>query len=419
MRSRQTHPKARVPETQKTVIQQPSLLQPFQRPGFGMLWLAWLAGNMTMWMLDVTASWRMTELTADPALVAWVQAASTLPMFLLGLASGALADLLERRRFLALAQAWIALVAAALAVLAVTDALTPALLLLLCLLNGVGLALRFPVFSALVPDLVPREQLSAALTLNSLAMNLTRIVGPIAAGAVLAVWGTAAVFALNAAVSVLACVMILRTPVARHTPPPGTSLLGAIRDGIGHMRRSPRLRAILLRSFVFFGQSVGLVALLPLVAKGIGADAHTFTLLLASMGVGAVIAAVGVQRMQTLARSQRIVDIGVCMQTVATVWAVYAHEVWTLAPALALHGAAWIWVATTMTMSAQLALPTAMRARGMAIYQMSIMGGSALGAGLWGVIASHSSVSTALLVSAAASVLLLALTRRFDIDAAG
>jgi MFS family permease len=400
------------------VVQQPSLLQPFQRPGFATLWLAWLAGNMTMWMLDVTASWRMTELTADPALVAWVQAASTLPMFVLGLASGALADLLERRRFLALAQGWIALVAAALALLALTDALTPALLLLLCLLNGVGLALRFPVFSALVPDLVPREQLSAALTLNSLAMNLTRVLGPIAAGAVLAVWGTAAVFALNAGVSVLAAVMVLRTPVARHAPPPGANLLGAIRDGVRHMRRSPRLRAILLRAFVFFGQSVGLVALLPLVAKRIGADAHTFTLLLAAMGAGAMISALASQRVQALARSQRIVDIGVAMQTVATVWAVYAHDVWTLAPALALHGAAWIWVATTMTMSAQLVLPTAMRARGMAIYQMSIMGGSALGAALWGVLASHSAVGTALLVSAAASALLLAWTQRFDIDAA-
>jgi predicted MFS family arabinose efflux permease len=249
-------------------------------------------------------------------------------------------------------------------------------------------------------------------------MNLTRVLGPIAAGAVLAMLGTAAVFALNAAVSVLACVLILRTQVAPHTPPPGTSLIGAIRDGLRHTRRSPRLRAILLRAFVFFSQSVGLVALLPLVAKGMGADANTFTVLLASMGAGAVIAAVAVQHLPSVARNQRIVDAGVWLQALATVWAVCAHNVWTLAPALALHGAVWMCVANTMTMSAQLVLPTALRARGMAIYQMSIMGGSALGAGLWGVIASHSSVATALLASAAASVLLLVLTRRFDIDAA-
>lgn len=156
-----------------------------------MLWLAWLAGNMTMWMHEMTAGWRMSQLTDSPALVAWVQAAGTLPLFVLGLASGALADQLERRRFLAFSQAWIALVALGLAVGAATDTLTPATLLALCVLNGIGLALRFPVFSALVPDMVPREQLSAALTLNALAINLTRVVGPLLAGAVLA-WSSTA-----------------------------------------------------------------------------------------------------------------------------------------------------------------------------------------------------------------------------------
>ena len=122
-----------------------TLLGPLKRPGFRMLWLAWLAGNMTMWMHEMTAGWRMSQLTDSPALVAWVQAAGTLPLFVLGLASGALADQLERRRFLAFAQAWIALVALGLAIGAATDTLTPATLLVLCVLNGVGLALRWPV----------------------------------------------------------------------------------------------------------------------------------------------------------------------------------------------------------------------------------------------------------------------------------
>lgn len=118
---------------------------------------------MTMWMHEVTAAWRMAQLTDSPAWVAWYRRPATLPLFVLGLASGALADLLNRRRFLAVAQAWIAVVAAVLAVLAGIDALTPGTLLLLCLLNGVGLALRFPVFSALVPDLVERRLLASAL----------------------------------------------------------------------------------------------------------------------------------------------------------------------------------------------------------------------------------------------------------------
>ncbi len=386
-----------------------------------MLWLAWLSGNMTMWMHEVNAAWRMTELTDDPALVAWVQAAGTLPMFVLGLASGAWADLFERRRFLALAQAWIAVVAAALAILAGLDGLTPLTLLALCALNGVGLALRFPVFAALVPDLVPREQLASALALNAVAINLTRVLGPVVAGALLALSGTAAVFAVNAVLSVLACAMILRTPVASHLSPvkgaPRTPLLAAIAQGLRHIRQSARLRAILLRAFVFFGHAVSLIALLPLLGKRLGPGAHHYTALLSAMGVGAVLAAIALQRLPSRHSNQRIVDAGVWLQALATAGAVWAPNLPTMALAAALAGGVWMVVANTMTMSAQLALPTALRARGMAIYQMSIMGGCAFGAAQWGLIAQRSSISASLLASAGMALLLLLWTRHHDIDA--
>jgi len=394
-----------------------SLLEPFRGAGFRYLWLAWLSGNMTMWMHEVTAAWRMTQLTESPVWVAWVQAAGTLPLFVLGLASGALADLLNRRRFLAVAQAWIAVVAAVLAVLASNDALTPGTLLLLCLLNGVGLALRFPVFSALVPDLVERRLLSSALTLNALAINLTRVLGPIVAGIVLAWQGSATVFALNAVLSVVAGVLIWRAPIAPHTPPSQrTGLLQAMRDGVGHARTSSILRAVLFRAFVFFAQAVALVALLPLVAKGIGADAATYTALLAAMGAGAVLAAMALPRLPAMAARNRIIDTGVWLHALATFGAVWAPSAWTLAPALALSGAVWLCVANTLTMSAQLVLPTKLRARGMAIYQMSIMGGCAAGAVLWGVVAEHTSVKSALLASAVVSVLLLLWTRGTSLE---
>ncbi|MBS3912344.1 MAG: MFS transporter [Hydrogenophaga sp.] len=394
-----------------------SLLEPFRGSGFRYLWLAWLSGNMTMWMHEVTAAWRMTQLTESPVWVAWVQAAGTLPLFVLGLASGALADLLNRRRFLAVAQAWIAVVAAVLAVLAGSDALTPGTLLLLCLLNGVGLAFRFPVFSALVPDLVERRLLSSALTLNALAINLTRVLGPIVAGIVLAWQGSAMVFALNAVLSILAGVLIWRAPIPPHTPPAQrTRLLQAMRDGVGHARASPILRAVLFRAFVFFAQAVALVALLPLVAKGLGANEATYTALLAAMGAGAVLAAMALPRLPAMAARNRIIDAGVWLHALATLGAVWAPSAWTLAPALALSGAVWLCVANTLTMSAQLVLPTNLRARGMAIYQMSIMGGSAGGAIVWGVVAEHTSVNSALVVSAVFSVLLLLWTRGTSVE---
>ena len=382
-----------------------------------MLWLAWLAGNMTMWMHEVVAAWRMAQITDDPVLVAWVQAAGTLPLFLLGLASGALADQLERRRFLAFAQAWIAVVAAVLAGMAATDALTPTTLLVLCALNGVGLALRFPVFSALVPDMVPRDQLSSALTLNALAINMTRVIGPIVAGAVLAWWGAASVFMLNAAMSVLAGALILLAPrnVSVQTLP-RVSLGRAMGDGLRHVRGSPVLRAILIRAFVFFAQAVALVALLPLLAKGIGADAGTYTALLASAGAGAVLAALTLPRLPAMAARNHIVNVGVWLHSLAVVGAVWAPNAWAMAPALALSGAVLLCVANTLTMSAQLALTGPLRARGMAIYQMSIMGGSAGGAALWGAVAGKTSVAAALLGSAAVAVALLAWTRRISVE---
>lgn len=394
-----------------------SLLEPFRGSGFRYLWLAWLSGNMTMWMHEVTAAWRMTQLTESPVWVAWVQAAGTLPLFVLGLASGALADLLNRRRFLAVAQAWIAVVAAVLAVLAGSDVLTPGTLLLLCLLNGVGLAFRFPVFSALVPDLVERRLLSSALTLNALAINLTRVLGPIVAGIVLAWQGSAMVFALNAVLSVVAGLLIWRAPIPPHTPPSErTRLLQAMRDGVGHARASPILRAVLFRAFVFFAQAVALVALLPLVAKGLGANEATYTALLAAMGAGAVLAAMALPRLPAMAARNRMIDAGVWLHALATLGAVWAPSAWTLAPALALSGAVWLCVANTLTMSAQLVLPTKLRARGMAIYQMSIMGGSAGGAIVWGVVAEHTSVKSALVASAVVSALLLLWTRGTSLE---
>ncbi len=161
----------------------PPTLQALRLPVFRMLWLAWLAANLTMWMNDVAAAWLMTSLTTSPVMVALVQTASTLPVFLLGLPSGALADILDRRRYFAGTQLYVSVVALVLAGCAVSGVLTAPLLLFLTFLNGIGLAMRWPVFAAIVPQVVGRPELPAALALNGIAMNLSRVVGPAIAGA--------------------------------------------------------------------------------------------------------------------------------------------------------------------------------------------------------------------------------------------
>ncbi len=144
---------------------------PLADPVFRMLWVVWLTANVCMAMNDVAAAWLMSTLTTSPVMVALVQTAATLPVFLLGLPSGALADILDRRRYFVVTQFWVAATALLLCLAILTDAINPTLLLLLVFANGIGLAMRWPVYSAIVPGLVPRAQLPAALALNGLAMN--------------------------------------------------------------------------------------------------------------------------------------------------------------------------------------------------------------------------------------------------------
>ncbi len=271
----------------------PTALAPLSQPVFRGLWLAWLAANLTMWMNDVAAAWLMTTLTTSPVMVAMVQTASTLPVFLLGLPSGALADILDRRRYFAATQLWVSVNAVILAALSLSGHLTAQMLLLLTFSNGIGLAMRWPVFAAIVPQIVSREQMSAALALNGIAMNLSRVIGPVLAGSLLAAFSPAVVFVLNALLAGLAFWLVLRW---KHTPRasalPGERFMGAMRVGLNFTMQSPRLKLILLRIFLFFLQSTALVALLPLVARNLhGGGAGTFTVMMSCVGAGAIVAA--------------------------------------------------------------------------------------------------------------------------------
>ncbi|HPM66960.1 MAG TPA: MFS transporter [Piscinibacter sp.] len=396
----------------------PSSLDPLKGPVFRMLWLAWLAANVTMWMNDVAAAWLMTSLTDSPVMVALVQAASTLPVFVLGLPSGALADIVDRRRYFAVTQLWVASVAVVLCACSIADLLTAPLLLALTFANGIGMAMRWPVFAAIVPEVVPRHELPAALALNGVAMNMSRVIGPVVAGALLAGAGSAFVFALNAVLSIGAFVLILRWKSQRKVSAlPGERFVGAMRVGLQHVMQSPRMRNVLIRIFLFFLQSTSLTALLPLVARGIhGGGAGTFTLLLAAMGSGAVAAALYLPRLRQAIGRDQFVRWGTGVHALASVTVVFSPSLWLAVPAMAVAGMAWIATANSLTLAAQMALPNWVRARGMSIYQMALMGGSASGAALWGQVASLSSVPASIVAAAVVGPLVLLLTRGLSVD---
>jgi MFS family permease len=396
----------------------PAALAPLKAPVFRGLWLAWLAANLTMWMNDVAAAWLMTTLTTSPVMVALVQTASTLPVFLLGLPSGALADILDRRRYFAATQLWVSVNALVLAALSLAGLLTAPLLLLLTFSNGIGLALRWPVFAAIVPQIVSRAELPAALALNGIAMNLSRVVGPMLAGALLAAFSPAAVFVLNTVLAAAAFVLVLRWKNApRVSALPGERFVGAMRVGFNYAMQSPRLKVILLRIFLFFLQSAALVALLPLVARGLhGGGAGTFTVMLSCLGGGAVVAALFFPRWRARYGWDQFVLIGTLVHAALSSLIVLVPEIWVALPAMAVLGMAWISVANTLTVSAQVAMPDWVRARGMSIYQMALMGGAAAGSLVWGQVAEWASVRTAVLAAAAFGVLVVLMTRRLSVQ---
>ncbi|MHA7599223.1 MFS transporter [Alicycliphilus sp. T452] len=391
-----------------------SPLAPLSVPVFRMLWFTWLTANTCMWMNDVATAWLMTTLTTSPALVALVQTASTLPVFLLGLPSGALADILDRRRYFMATQFWVAAVAVVLCLAVLAGGLNAWLLLGLTFANGIGMAMRWPVFSAIVPELVGRHQLPAALALNGVAMNASRIIGPLVAGAIIASAGSAWVFVLNAALSLIAGFTIMRWRRQPTANPLGRERLGsAMRVGLQFVRESPPMRAVMWRISVFFLHATSLLALLPLVARELeGGGAGTFTLLLASMGAGAIGAAMFLPRLRQMMATDRLVGIGMLLHALATAVVAIAPNAYVAVPAMVVGGAAWITTANVLVVAAQFTLPNWVRARGMSILQMAIMGATAMGAALWGQVAALTTVHVSLALAAATGVAVMALVQR-------
>ena len=386
----------------------PSAWDPLRRPVFRLLWGTWLTANLCMWMNEVASAWLMTTLTASPVMIALVQSASVLPVVLFGLPSGALADILNRRRWFMFTQFWVAANALILCAVLAADLMTAPLLLALTFGNGIGLAMRWPVYAAIVPELVPRRELSTAIALNGIAMNTSRIVGPVIAGALIASLGTGYVFLLNAALSLAAGFVIMRWRLEpKASVLPGERFFGAMRVGFQYVSQSPVIRAVLLRIAIFFLQSTALLALLPLVAKRMpDGGAWVYTWLLASLGFGAIATAVFLPRLRVLITRDRLLRNGTLLQAFAMVAAGFAPNVWSAMPAMMLAGAAWLAVVNTLTVASQLSLPDWVRARGMSIYMMTMMAAVSASAALWGQVASSIGVPWTFVAAAVTGIAL-------------
>jgi predicted MFS family arabinose efflux permease len=267
---------------------------------------------------------------------------------------------------------------------------------------------------------LPGHELQAAMALNGIANNGSRIAGPLAAGAVIASAGAQYVFALNAALSLVAVAMLSRwTQAPRSSALPSERFVGAMRVGLQHVRQSPGFQRVLVRSAAFFLQSIAVIALLPLAARQIaGGGAGTFTLLLAGMGAGAVAGAFLLPRVTRATTPNRRVVGGTLAYGAATAAVALAPNLYVALPAMFAAGLAYMVAANTLMVAAQTALPDWVRARGLSIYQMVMMGANALGAACWGQVASQSSVTASLVVAALAGAVMLLLLRNVEVGLA-
>jgi MFS family permease len=376
---------------------------PLRHAVFRNLWLAVLASNIGTWMQTVGAQWLLVEQPNAATLVALVQTASMLPVLLLALPSGALADSFDRRRLLLGVQAYLCAVGLVLTLLTAAGEMPPALLLTLTFGLGVGQALTLPAWQALIPELVPRSQLISASALGSISVNLARSVGPAVAGVLVAQVGVAAVFGLNAVSFLVFGLVLLRwRPAAQHRAGTPERFTAALRAGGRYVRHSPVVRRILLRAMLFVVPGSALWALLPLVAsRRLGLGSSGYGLLLAALGAGAIVGAFALPRVRArLSPTALLLAAGVVFGAVLGVLALVDQPV-VVTLALLPAGVAWMTVLSSVNAAMQLFLPGWVRARGLSVYQVTFAGGQALGSLAWGTLAQTAGLEAAHLAAAA------------------
>lgn len=392
---------------------------PLATPLFRALWTATIISNVGTWMNDVGSSWLMTSLSPSPLWVALVQAATTLPMFLFALPGGALADVVDRRKLLLSAQILTVIGATTLALTTHAGLTTPMVLLALTAVMGLGAALSAPAFQAIVPELVDKPALPDAIALNSLGVNIARAIGPALGGVIVAIAGSAAVFALNA-VSILAVMAVLwswkREPATGRLPP--EHFWGALKAGYRYARKAPALQLVLIRSVGFFLFSSALWAMLPLVGRReLGLSAAGYGALLGCMGAGAVLGALLLSRVRRHVSSNRLSGGATLMFAAASLALAHVGNAVIAGAVMVVAGLAWITMLSSLNVAAQMAAPAWVKARALAVYLLVFQGAMTTGSIVWGSLASRTSVATALTVAGLSLALASVLALKFRLPA--
>jgi len=392
---------------------------PLRHGTFRAFWLASLVSNLGTMMQSVGAAWLMTSLSASPVLVALVQTATNLPTFVFALVAGALADIVDRRMLILATQTWMLLSALLLGLLTLTGHATPFALLALTFSLGAGAALNAPALQAIVPELVPRDELTEAITLNSAGFNLARAAGPALGGLVVAILGVGMTFMLNA-VSFLAMILtVFRWPrVSEESSLPAERMRAAMRNGLRYARHSPDIQVVLVRAGTFILFASALWALMPLIARNLLNTGPTgYGLLLGFFGAGAVAGALAMPRIRLVASLDTLLTVGSIAYAAAMLVLATSRTLALSGFAMLAAGAAWLLILSGFNTSVQWAVPPWVRGRTMSLYLLVVFGGLSVGSPLWGALAEASSLPVALVAAGLGMLASLFVVSRYRLDA--
>lgn len=382
---------------------------PLKQTLFFTLWVATIVGNIGSFIRDVASGWLVTDLSSSPAAVSLIQAAATLPIFLLAIPAGVLSDILDRRKFLIALQFLLASSSAGLMLLSATGLQSVTTLVLFTFVGGVGAALVAPTWQAIVPELVSRQDLKSAVALNSLGINISRAIGPAVGGVILAQWGAAYAYGIDVISYAFVVVALLwwkrevkeKDELFEH-------FSGAFRAGLRYAKASKDLHRVLFRAVLFFLFASAIWALLPLVArKVLGGTAGFYGILLAAVGIGAILGAILLPRLRQRFGVDGLILVSAGLSAIVMIFLSLAPPQWTAIGALFILGTAWIIALTTFNSVMQGILPNWVRGRSLAIYLTAFNGAMTLGSLSWGVVANYIGVPFTLVLAA---VLLVAVT---------
>jgi MFS family permease len=397
----------------------PSALSPLKTRIFMAIWIAAMTSNIGSLIESVAEKWQMTQLTPSPLLVALIETGTMLPVMVLGLAAGAMADIVDRRRWLITTQVFMMLVAGALSTLTFLHLITPGILLTMAMLIGIGSSLSMPAFQAIVPEILSKRDLGAGVSLNSAGYNVSRVLGPAIGGLVVGALGAGWAFFLNA-VSFLAVVAVL-WKWERRVPTqdlPSERFLGAMKVGFRYTRHSRPLQIILLRSIGYIWFSCVIFSLLPSLAiHRLGLGSSGFGLLTSCVGIGAVgVTFILPYLRERLAVNQLLATFTVIAVIAQVVIALVPHTL-IVALCLVLAGSSWLAIFSTINTAIQISVPSWVKARAFGAYQMAWGGATALAAAFWGAVAERFGLAAGFAFSGIGMFIVLLVIHRLRITA--